>query len=142
AAGSAMGVRDGAVSDTAVCLHGEPHDLGQEVPRGFVTLVPVRSVTGIDPAHSGRLQLAQWLTSNDNPLTPRVMVNRIWSHLFGEGIVRTVDNFGSTGEPPANPALLDHMAMQFMQDGWSVKQMVREMVMSHAYQLSSTSNAA
>jgi hypothetical protein len=142
AAGSAMGVRDGAVSDTAVCIHGEPHDLGQEVARGFVTLVPVRSVTGIDPSHSGRLQLAQWLTSNDNPLTPRVMVNRIWSHLFGEGIVRTVDNFGSTGEQPANPALLDHLASQFMQDGWSVKQMVREMVMSHAYQLSSGSNPA
>ncbi len=142
AGGSAMGVREGNPSDAAICLHGEPHDLGQQVPRGFVGLVPVRSVSGVDPARSGRLQLAQWLTSNDNPLTPRVAVNRMWSHLFGEGIVRSVDNFGSTGEAPANPELLDHLAIQFMQDGWSVKQMIREMVLSRSYQLSSATNPA
>jgi hypothetical protein len=70
------------------------------------------------------------------------MVNRIWAHLFGEGIVRTVDNFGSTGEAPANPELLDHLASQFIAQKWSVKSMVREMVLSHAYQLSSINNPA
>jgi cytochrome c553 len=140
---SAMGVRDADhAGDCAVCLHGEPHDLGPEVARGFVGVVPVYSVSPIDPAHSGRLELAHWLTSPENPLTPRVMVNRIWANLFGEGIVRTVDNFGSTGEAPANPELLDHLATEFVHNGWSVKQIVREIVMSHAYQLSSAKNPA
>jgi hypothetical protein len=86
--------------------------------------------------------LAEWLRSTQNPLTPRVMVNRIWEHLFGQGIVRTVDNFGTTGEAPANPELLDHLATQFMNHGWSVKYMIREVVLSRAYQLSSFSNPA
>ncbi len=136
-----MGARDSAhPADCAICLHGEPHDLGQSVPRGFVSVVPVHSVTTPDASHSGRLELAQWLTALDNPLTPRVMVNRIWAHLFGEGIVRTVDNFGTTGESPVNPKLLDHLATDFVRHGWSVKSMVRQMVLSHAYQLSSVNN--
>lgn len=143
AAGAAMGARDEAVvSDTAVCIHGEPHDLGVVVPRGFVGVVPVPNVSSISPGQSGRLELAAWLTSPENPLTPRVMANRVWAHLFGEGIVRTVDNFGSTGESPANPALLDHLAQSFVNDGWSVKHLVRQMVMSHAYQLSSATSPA
>ncbi|HWE04777.1 MAG TPA: PSD1 and planctomycete cytochrome C domain-containing protein [Tepidisphaeraceae bacterium] len=141
AGSAAMGVRDAdRVGDCAVCLHGEPHDLGPQAPRGFVGVVPVRAVSTIDPTHSGRLELAQWLTGDDNPLTPRVMVNRIWANLFGEGIVRTVDNFGSTGEAPANSELLDHLATEFVRDGWSVKRIVREIVMSRAYQLSSAKN--
>ena len=124
-----------------VCLHGEPHDLGQGVSRGFISRGSRPLVTAINPNQSGRLELAQWLRSRENPLTPRVMVNRIWAHLFGQGIVRTVDNFGSTGESPANLVLLDHLAPEFMHNGWSVKHAVREMVLSQAYQFSSVSDA-
>src|SRR5262249_59299561 len=86
---------------------------------------------------SGRRQLAQWLSSADNPLTARVMVNRVWHHLFGAGLVRTVDNFGSTGEAPSHPELLDYLALRFVQEGWSVKKLIREVILSRTYQLSS-----
>ncbi|MFO0822700.1 MAG: DUF1553 domain-containing protein [Gemmataceae bacterium] len=86
---------------------------------------------------SGRLELAEWIASKDNPLTARVMVNRVWQHLFGRGIVPTADNFGAAGQPPTNPELLDHLALNFMQNGWSVKKLVKRVVMSHAYQLDS-----
>ena len=91
----------------------------------------------MNPKQSGRLELAQWLTSPQNPLTPRVIVNRVWHHLFGQGIVSTVDNFGTTGDPPSNPELLDHLATRFIRDGWSVKRLVRALVLSRAYQLGS-----
>jgi len=143
AGGQTMGVRDAdRPQDCAICLHGEPHEPGSVVPRGFVKLVPSDSLSSIEPNHSGRLELAAWLTSPQNPLTPRVMANRIWGHLFGEGIVRTVDNFGSTGEAPANQPLLDDLAVDFMKGGWSVKQLVRRIALSHAYQLSSASSPA
>jgi hypothetical protein len=87
---------------------------------------------------SGRLELANWLTAASNPLTARVMVNRVWHWLFGRGLVETVDNFGSTGQKPGNPELLDYLALRFQESGWSVKKLVREIVLSHAYQLSST----
>ena len=83
------------------------------------------------------MQLASWLTQPDNPLTARVMVNRVWHHLFGAGIVRTVDNFGATGERPSHPELLDHLAMKFVENNWSVKSIIREIVLSRSYQLSS-----
>jgi hypothetical protein len=83
------------------------------------------------------LELAQWLTSPNNPLTPRVIVNRVWQHLFGEGIVSTVDNFGLTGDRPSHPELLDYLARQFIRDGWSIKKLVRTIVLSRAYRLSS-----
>ncbi|HSJ02154.1 MAG TPA: DUF1553 domain-containing protein, partial [Verrucomicrobium sp.] len=85
--------------------------------------------------HSGRLELAHWLTHPDHPLTYRVLVNRVWHHLFGAGLVSTVDNFGSTGERPSHPELLDYLALRFMDQGWSVKKMVREIVLSRTYQL-------
>ena len=142
AAGSAIGVQDLAhPGDAAICVHGEPHDLGALEPRGFISVVPVPHVGAINPSQSGRLELADWLTSSENPLTPRVMANRIWEHLMGAGIVRTVDNFGSTGELPANPQLLDHLAVDFMRHGWSVKQLAREIVLSHAYQLGSAADS-
>ena len=72
-----------------------------------------------------------------NPLTPRVIVNRVWYHLFGRGIVSTVDNFGTTGDQPSNPELLDHLATRFIRDGWSIKRLVRAIVLSRAYQLGS-----
>ncbi len=95
----------------------------------------------IGAKESGRLELAQWLTRRDNPLTARVAVNRIWEHLFGRGIVATVDNFGAMGEKPSNQALLDYLAVRFMEQGWSTKKMIREIVLSRAYRLSTAVNA-
>jgi len=82
---------------------------------------------------SGRLELAKWLTSRDNPLTARVMVNRVWRHLFGAGLVRTVANFGFSGERPSHPELLDYLTIRFMDGGWSVKKLIKEIVMSETY---------
>ncbi len=142
AAASAMGVRDDTnPSDTRICIHGDVDNLGASVTRGFVSLVSFQSAPSIDRKHSGRLQLAEWLTSKDNPLTARVITNRIWEHLFGAGLVRTVDNFGSTGEAPSNPELLDYLAQDFVAHGWSVKSMIREMVLSRAYQLAGTDDS-
>ena len=81
-----------------------------------------------------RLLLAAQIASADNPLTARVLVNRVWSWLFGRGIVATVDNFGVTGEQPSHPELLDHLAARFVAEGWSLKQLIREIVATQAYQ--------
>ena len=90
---------------------------------------------------SGRRELAEWIASEKNPLTARVMVNRIWQHLFGAGLVRSVDNFGLRGELPSHPELVDYLATRFMEQGWSVKKMVRELILSHTYRQSSAHNA-
>ena len=82
-------------------------------------------------------QLADWLTREQNPLTSRVAVNRVWQHLFGQGLVGTPDDFGTRGERPSNPELLDYLARQFMREGWSVKRLIRGLVLSRSYQLSS-----
>ncbi|TVQ04023.1 MAG: DUF1553 domain-containing protein, partial [Planctomycetaceae bacterium] len=95
----------------------------------------------IDREQSGRLQLAEWLTSAYNPLAPRVAANQIWQHLFGEGIVPTADNFGTTGANPSNPELLDYLANRLIELGWSRKAFVRELVLSRAYRLSSQADA-
>src|SRR5262249_54094199 len=79
-----------------------------------------------------------WLAGAENPLTARVIVNRVWHWLFGVGLVRTTDNFGTTGEAPSHPELLDDLAVRFMEDGWSIKGLVRQIVLSRAYQLAST----
>jgi cytochrome c553 len=137
------GVREAKkVSDTEVRVRGEAEKLGPAVPRGFLTAFDVPGIAKIDPKQSGRLELAGWLTSPQNPLTPRVIVNRVWQHLFGQGIVTTVDNFGVTGGRPSHPELLDHLANRFMRDGWSVKKLVRAIVLSRAYQLGSEATAA
>jgi hypothetical protein len=135
-----MGVEDARPVDDRICVHGEVTDLGAVVPRGFTTLISLGPEPSISQSESGRLELAQWLTSRDNPLVSRVIVNRIWQHLFGQGIVRTVDNFGSTGETPADPQLLDYLAEDFMDNHWSVKDMVRKLVLSRSYQLSTTND--
>jgi hypothetical protein len=90
---------------------------------------------------SGRKELAEWLASADNPLTARVMVNRVWSHLFGRGLVPTPDNFGSSGLAPSHPELLDYLAVTFQEDGWSVKKLIRRLVLTRAYQLAGKTNA-
>ena len=86
---------------------------------------------------SGRLEFAQWLTQPTHPLTSRVMVNRLWQHLFGEGLVRTPDDFGITGADPSHPELLDHLAIRFVENGYSLKKMIRAMMLSRTYRLSS-----
>jgi hypothetical protein len=95
----------------------------------------------IPKGDSGRRQLAEWLTHPRHPLTARVMVNRIWKHVFGAGLVSTTDDFGATGKPPSHPALLDHLALRFIAHNWSVKLMVRELVLSRTYRQASTYRA-
>jgi Protein of unknown function (DUF1553)/Protein of unknown function (DUF1549)/Planctomycete cytochrome C len=130
------GARDAkAVADTEVRVRGEAEKLGPVVPRGFLTAFEVPGAAGVNREQSGRLELAGWLVSPKNPLTPRVIVNRVWGRLFGEGIVTTVDNFGVSGDAPSHPELLDHLAGRFLADGWSVKRLVRSVVLSRAYRL-------
>jgi len=138
----ALGVREGQIiGDTEVRIRGEAEKLGPVVPRGFLSVVQLRDAPQIGPDQSGRLELAQWLTDRRNPLTSRVMVNRVWHHLFGRGIVQTVDNFGLMGDVPSHPELLDHLAGRFVQDGWSVKRLVRAIVLSRTYGLSAAASA-
>ncbi len=133
-----MAVRDeDKIEDLRINVRGNPHQLGEETPRGFLTVVtPGADASGSLPAdQSGRLQLARWLVDRSNPLTPRVMVNRVWKHLFGEGLVRSVDNFGLQGERPSHPELLDYLALRFMEEGWSVKKLIRTIMLSRVYWL-------
>ena len=128
--------------DSPIYRRGDFQSLGDIVPRGFVNAVSVSKKYDIPSETSGRLQLAQWLTDADNPLTSRVLVNRIWHHLFGKGLVRTVDYFGVHGETPSHPELLDFLADRMReQDRWSLKATVRRMVMSRTYGMASTHNA-
>jgi len=134
----AFAARDATKPQNAkVALRGNPGKLGDEIPRGFLSRVEIAECTP-NPKQSGRLELARWLSHEKNPLTPRVMVNRIWHHLFGCGLVKTVDNFGTLGESPSHPELLDWLAARFQQEGWSVKQMIRLMMLSRTYQLGSS----
>ncbi|GEP44349.1 PSD1 and planctomycete cytochrome C domain-containing protein [Brevifollis gellanilyticus] len=132
------GVRDSKqITDTEVRIRGEAERLGPTVERGFLTTFDVPGASTVNREQSGRLELAQWLTSPQNPLTARVIVNRVWQHLFGDGIVTTVDNFGVNGDKPSHPELLDHLAQRFIAHGWSVKKLVRSVVLSHSYRLGS-----
>jgi len=128
---------DSAPEDAKIHIRGSTRNLGAAVPRGFIQAAMRPNAPVIPADASGRLQLAQWITSRDNPLGARVMVNRVWHWIFGAGIVRTTDNFGSTGEAPTHPELLDHLAIQFMEDGWNLKRLVKQMVMSRTYRMSS-----
>jgi len=123
-------------ADGHLHIRGEVRNLGPVVPRGFLQVCGPEHPVAIGQGQSGRYELAQWLTRPDHPLTARVMVNRIWHHLLGAGLVPTVDNFGATGEPPSHPALLDYLAVRFVEEAWSVKWLVRQIVLSRVYQLS------
>jgi hypothetical protein len=123
-------------------VRGDPNAKGSEMKPGFVTAAtygtPPTEIPPSDGHTSGRRRaLAEWLASSRNPLTARVIVNRIWHHHFGRGIVPTLDNFGKMGEPPTHPALLDWLAVEFMNRGWSIKQMHRLMMTSEAYRMAS-----
>ncbi|MBL8829292.1 MAG: DUF1553 domain-containing protein, partial [Planctomycetaceae bacterium] len=138
----AMGVRErSAPVDSPLFDRGEIAKPLAAVPRGFVQVVS-RTPPSIAPPSSGRRELADWIASRDNPLTARVIVNRVWTHLFGRGLVPTPDNFGAAGITPDNAALLDHLAITFMNDGWSIKRLIRRIMLSRAYQLGSRFDAA
>ena len=139
----AMGVREGKVADSPIYIRGEASSPKGSSPRGFLTILdPHLQQPLLDTPQSGRMELANWITSEQNTLTPRVIVNRVWHHLFGTGLVRTVDNFGTSGEPPTHPELLDFLATRFVEQGWSIKKLVREIVLTRTYQLSGTHVAA
>ena len=124
-------------TDMRITNRGDPRALGDRVPRGFLQ---VASTTrpNIPRGQSGRRELADWVAGH--PLTARVAVNRIWQKLFGEGIVRSVDYFGLPGERPTHPELLDHLARQFIGNGWSQKKLIRSLVLSRTYGLDSADN--
>ncbi len=123
-----------------IAVRGNPRQLGREVPRGVIRALGV-PCPPIPPDQSGRLQLARWMTDPRHPLTSRVMVNRIWQHLLGRGLVESVDNFGTRGTPPSHPKLLDYLARRFVEDGWSVKRMIRRIVTSRVYRLACADDA-
>lgn len=134
----AMAMWDGDGQNEVLMIRGNPHITGPEVPRRFLEAVSGTEPMKVSGGGSGRLELAKELTSATNPLTSRVMVNRIWHHLFGRGIVPSVDNFGVLGQAPTHPELLDHLATRFSRDGWSVKKMIRTIMLSQTYQMAST----
>ena len=127
-------------ADVHLAIRGVVANRGPIVPRGVLQVALNRDFPEIHKGESGRLQLADWVVDRTNPLTARVMVNRVWYWLFGEGLVRTVDNFGSMGEEPSHPELLDHLAVSFMEEGWSVKRLIRRIMLSRTYRLSSHAN--
>ena len=132
-----------APADESIRLAGQFDRPGKQVPRGFLQVISNGAGTRIPEGKSGRLELGRWLTDVDNgagQLTARVLVNRIWHHLMGRGIVGTVDNFGRTGEPPSHPELLDYLAHELIDSGWSVKAVVRKIVLSRAFAMSSAHN--
>jgi len=136
-------VRDRAEpADMRITIRGNPHALGEVVPRGVVRVANPSAAPVIPKGQSGRVQLADWLASPQNPLTARVTVNRVWQKLFGEGLVRTVDYLGERGERPSHPELLDHLAGRFMAENWSMKTLIRHLALSRAYRMSSHADAA
>ncbi len=128
----AFAVIEGAAADARLHVRGDPEKLGPAVPRRWLEVLGGTPVT--PNAGSGRLDLAGWVASADNPLTVRVMVNRIWLHHFGRGLVKTPNDFGTRGAPPTHPELLDWLTAEFASGGWSVKAMHRRIMLSAAYQ--------
>ena len=130
--------------DLHIRIRGEVGNLGQKVPRGFLQVASQEKAEPltIPKGESGRVQLAQWLTRPDHPLTARVMTNRIWQQLFGQGIVATSDNFGFLGAKPSHPGLLDYLSGDFVENGWSMKSLIRKIVLSKTYQQEAKTYAA
>ena len=128
------------IGDTSVHVRGDVHNLGELAPRGFLQVLPVSTGIAFSGKESGRHELGEWLVDRDNPLLARVFANRIWHWLFGTGIVGSVDNFGATGVLPSHPELLDYLARRLQQGQWSTKKLIREIVLSRTYRLSSVMN--
>lgn len=128
------GITEGFGINSPVFLRGNPQNLSEEkVPHRFLSSLSAEGEVFSSPG-SGREELAEAILAPDNPLTDRVMVNRLWHHLFGRGIVETVDNFGLQGKLPTHPELLDFLAIKFREEGWSVKRMLKYMLMSRTFQ--------
>jgi hypothetical protein len=137
-----MAVRDeDTVENCPIHIRGQIRNLGAAVPRGFLSAVHVPMEETMPADQSGRLQLAHWLVSDKNPLTARVMANRIWLWLMGEGLVRSPDNFGLMGEKPTHPELLDYLASELIDSGWNFKHLVKLIVSSRTYQMTSADSA-
>lgn len=130
---------DGSGEDEYVFIRGNHTNRGPFVARHMLTALDAGRPLA-DPVTSGRRELVDRLFADDNPFPSRVMVNRVWQHLFGRGLVPTPDNFGVLGEAPSHPELLDHLALEFRSDGWSVKRLIKRLVMTRAYRLSSERN--
>jgi hypothetical protein len=135
-----MAVDEDKGQNLRVHLRGSHLTLGAEVPRRFPVILAGEKQSPITKG-SGRLELAEWVASPTNPLTARVMANRVWLGHFGTGLVRTPDNFGRLGERPTHPELLDHLALEFVASGWSVKHLHRLIVRSAAYRMSGQHDA-
>ena len=132
----ALAIQDGSGENEHVFIRGSHKAPGEMVPRRF--LEALSSKQPIQSSGSGRLELAQQITApKTNPFVTRVLVNRVWHHLFGRGLVASVDNFGKLGEVPTHPELLDYLADHFAQEGWSTKKLIRELMLSNAYRMSS-----
>jgi hypothetical protein len=132
----ANAVAEGEPVSQKILIRGDVRRPGGDAPKRFPRAIAGEGQTSIQQG-SGRRELAEWITKPDHPLTARVMVNRIWQYHFGEGLVRTAGNFGATGEPPTHPELLDYLALEFVQSGWSIKKMHRLLMLSNTYAMSS-----
>ncbi len=132
----AYAMSEGTPHSVPMQLRGEPSQPGEMVPRGWIQTLG-GGIPALDATGSGRKELAQWLTRPDNPLTARVMVNRIWQLHFGRGLVATPNDFGLRGLPPTHPELLDYLATDFIASGWSIKAMHRLIMLSSSYQQAS-----
>ena len=135
--GGPMGTRYVGFQDAHVFIRGDHKLLGKKVPRGFPWMLAGDGQPQIAADQSGRRELAEWITRADHPLTARVLVNRLWHHHFGVGLVPTTTNFGRRGTPPSHPNLLDYLASRFIASRWSVKSIHRLIMLSSAYQQSS-----
>lgn len=128
----------GKAQNIPVHIRGDVHNLGETVPRGFLTAVKPSLPEAFSDQSSGRLELARWLVADQNPLSARVYANRVWLWLMGRGLVSTPNNFGTTGQDPTHPELLDGLAMQLKESDWSTKALVKTIVLSDAYQRESS----
>jgi hypothetical protein len=137
----ACAVKEGETMNQKVFLRGDYHSLGDPVERTVPSILRLSAPAPEVKTKSGRLELANWIVDPRNPLPPRVMANRIWQGHFGDGIVRTPDNYGRLGERPSNPELLDYLAKSFMENGWSIKKMHRLIMLSKTYQMSAAFDA-
>ncbi|MCM8536851.1 MAG: DUF1553 domain-containing protein [Lentisphaeraceae bacterium] len=135
------GLWEGHIRDLKVNVRGNPKKFGDTAPRSYLSILsngePIQFSEG-----SGRLELANLIASEENPLTARVLVNRVWRHLLGRGIVTSPSNFGIVGDKPSNQQLLDWLAVDFMENNWSVKSVIKKIALSEAYQRSSKRNPA
>jgi cytochrome c553 len=136
----AMAPKEGTPTNLRIHLRGNRFTLGPTAPRRFLQILAGERHAALTTTQSGRLELARWIATPGNPLTARVLVNRLWQHHFGTGLVATSDNFGARGEVPSHPELLDWLATRFIENGWSIKSMHRLILLSSTYQMAGVDN--